>query len=144
MVMGRRRVLVPGRGVPRVGMVVGGVRTLVAGRAGAMGGRVGRRRRGGGPGGGGALVGTPGRGGRGGVRGGARGAPRVVGVMGGRGGLWGGGVVPRLFVRVGPPPAVIVMSAPGLVGSDAAVVQTRGVPLAGAMPGRLRRLRRGD
>src|SRR3954453_24132463 len=70
--------------------------------------------------------------------------PRVAMVMRRRRVLVPGRVVPGVVVMVGVQPAVIVMSALGPVGSDAAVVQTRGVPIAGAMPGRLRRLRRRD
>ena len=46
-------------------------------------------------------------------------------------------MVPRMMV-VRVRPVVIVMSPLGLVGIDATVVETRGVPLAGAVPGRLR------
>src|SRR3954454_21945564 len=70
--------------------------------------------------------------------------PRVVRVMRRRRVLVPGRVVPRVMVVVGVQPAMILMSAPGLVGSDAAVVEPPGVPLAEAMPGRLRPLRRRD
>src|SRR4051794_41818767 len=68
--------------------------------------------------------------------------PRVVRVRRRRGVLVPGRVVPRVMVVVGVQPAMILMSAPGLVGSDAAAVETPGVPLAEAMPGRLRPPRR--
>src|SRR4051812_4874295 len=64
-----------------------------------------------------------------------RGMRRRRGLVPGRGGA-------RVVGGGGGHPAMILMSAPGLVGSDAAVVETPGVPLAEAMPGRLRPLRR--
>jgi hypothetical protein len=52
-------------------------------------------------------------------------------------------MVPRV-TTAGVRPVVIVMSPLGLIGIDAAVVETQDVPLAGAMPRRLRLLRGRD
>jgi hypothetical protein len=47
-------------------------------------------------------------------------------------------VVPRVVMTAGVRPVVIVMSPLGLIGIDAAVVEPQDVPLAGAVPRRLR------
>jgi len=85
--------------------------------------------------------------------------PGVMLVMGWRRVLMSRRVVPRVVLVMRPlpvsrmvpcvmvfrvQPVVIVMTPRGLVGVGATVVDTRGMPLAGAVPRRLRPLRERD
>ena len=85
--------------------------------------------------------------------------PGVMLVTGGRRVLMSRRVVPRVVLVMRPlsvsrvvpcvmvvrvQPVVIVMTPRGLVGVGATVVDTQGMPLAGAVPRRLRPLRERD